>query len=100
MDSIKNWLIQVGLKEMGPSAIRGSILAGVGWLAAKNNLIPGITTDSATHITTIAWDQVSVWAVGLIPVLAGFIKVGSIHGTQAVQAVLPKPDESNEKTGL
>ena len=96
MDSMKQWLIDIGLKEMGPSAIRGSLLAFIGWLAARNNLLPGIHTDVTAQITTIDWKQVSGWAVAAIPVVAGVIKAGNIHGTQALKAILPKQDPPSQ----
>ena len=75
-DSIKQFLIEVAVKKMGPSAIRGACLGLIGWLAMKNNLVPGVHTDAVSHVTTIAWDQVSGWLIAGIPAgLAAVIKL-------------------------
>ena len=88
MDKLKEWFVNVGVQQMGPSAIRGSILGIIGWLVMKDNLIPGIHTDAATHITTIAWDTVSTWAIaGLPAVTAAVIKLLNYHGAQAVNQI-------------
>lgn len=89
---MKEWLIQFGVKagldKAGPSAIRGAILGAVGWLAMKNNIIPGIHTDAATNVTMIYWDQVQAWAIAGIPAVAGFaIKFLQHNGTTAAKAI-------------
>ncbi len=89
---MKEWLINFGIKmgidKAGPSAIRGGFLGVIGWLVIKNNLIPGINTDAATHITTIAWDQVQTWAIAGLPAVTAFaIKFLQVHTTTAVKAM-------------
>lgn len=89
---MKNWLIDVALKQMGPSAIRGAILGAAGWLAAKNGLLSalGIVTDMASHTTVIHWDQLSVWAIAGLPAAgAAVIKMLNYHGVQAVKSTTP-----------
>lgn len=84
MNSFKDWLLEAGLKTAGPSAIRGSILGIVGWLAMKQNFLMGlgIVTDPTEHITIIHWDQLSTWAIAALPaVAAGLIKLFQHTGT-------------------
>src|SRR5262245_41349917 len=53
MDNLKVWLVEVGVKKMGPSAIRGAILGLFGWLMTKEGLLAsfGIVSDATAHTT-------------------------------------------------
>lgn len=72
MDNLKTWLVEVGIKKMGPSAIRAALAAFVGYLMAHANLLAqyGIVYDKATdtifwHLTTLReWADIS--GLGLI----------------------------------
>lgn len=85
---MKDWLVDVGLKTMGPSAIRGAILGAAGWLAARNGLLDPFGIHTANGITTIVWAKVSIGAIAGLPALgAAVIKMLNKHGQDAVQAV-------------
>lgn len=94
MDSFKTWLIEIGIKTAGPSAIRGAILGISAWLLAKENVLSayGIVSDAALHTTTIYWDKVSVALVlGLPAAIAAIIKVGNKHANTAIKSVATPP---------
>lgn len=87
MNFIKSWLINVGLKEIGPSAIRGVILGASGWLAMRNGLLSnfGVVSDAASHTTTIHWDQLSIVAIAGLPAIgAAVIKILNYHASAAI----------------
>lgn len=93
MDSLKQWLIEVAVKKMGPSAIRGAILGLFGWLMAKEGMLSsfGVVLDQATHTITIHLDQLNmVLVAGLPAALAAVIKMLNHHADTAVKAILPQ----------
>lgn len=93
MSSIKLWLIEVGIKKFGPSAVRGAILGIGGWVVAKEGILAplGILYDQTTHILTIHLDTLSIWAVAGLPALgAGLIKVANHHADQAAAPIVAK----------
>ena len=95
MDAVKTWFIEVGLKQMGPSAIRGGILGVVGFLAAKNGLLEPFGIHTANGITTIEWAKVSLMAIAGFPaVTASVVKMLNHHADQAVKAALPPQGET------
>lgn len=90
---MKDWLLEVGLKTFGPSAVRGAVLGVAAWLLAKNGALAhfGVISDAATHTLTIHWDQLSTASIAALPaILAGVIKVLNYHGTQVVKSVTQK----------
>lgn len=88
MDSFKAWMVNVGLKEMGPSAVRGAILGAAGWFALHNGLVPGIVTQN--NVTTIDWSKVSDWAIAGLPALtAAVIKMLNYHAVSAIKGKSP-----------
>jgi hypothetical protein len=87
MGSIKTWLIEVAVKRMGPSAIRGAILGICGWLVAKAGFLAtfGIVYDGTTHIISVNLDKLNVALIALIPaVLAAVIKLVNHQGNQII----------------
>ena len=74
---MREWLIQLAIKELAPSAIRAAILGILGWLITKSPLLSawGIVSDASAHTTVIYWDKVSsALIVGLPVILAVVIK--------------------------
>lgn len=75
MNSIKIWLLNVGLRQMGPSAIRAAIAALVGLLVAHSGMLEKLgivyiaaSEDIVIHLTTLkAW--LGVTGIGLITAL-------------------------------
>lgn len=93
---MKTWLLEVGLKTFGPSAIRGAVL-GIGtFIAAKAGMLSafGVMYDSATHILTVNLDHLQLALVALIPAIgAGLIKATQTTATKAIQ---PKTEEPKQ----
>lgn len=92
MESLKTWLIEMGIKTAGPSAIRGAILGISAWFMAKDNMLSayGIVSNATLHTTTIYWDKVSVALIlGLPAAIAAVIKVTNTHAAAAI-----KPSET------
>lgn len=84
IDLLEKW----GLMEAGPSAIRGAILGGVGWLAAKNGLLAPFGIQTVNGVTTIVWAKVSMAAIaGLPAAVAAAIKLLNYHGSNAVKSI-------------
>ena len=93
---MKEWLLEVGVKTFGPSAIRGAILGISGWLLAKEGALSafGIVSDAAAHTTIIYWDRLSMaLIVGLPAIIAGVIKATQHQATQ----IITKPKEEAPK---
>jgi hypothetical protein len=87
IDSLKTWAIEIGLKKLGPSAIRAAILGIASWLIARDGLLTsyGIVSDAAARTTTIHWDAVSsALIVGLPAVIAVIVKLTQHTTTAAV----------------
>ena len=100
MDNLKQWVIEVAVKKMGPSAIRGAILGIFGWILAKQGALAyfGIVADQAAHTITINLDQLSMFLIaGLPAALAATIKMVNHHADEVVLPVIapsvvtPKP---------
>lgn len=62
-ESLKTWLIRVGLQKMGPSAIRAAIAGFAGLLIAKAGLLEqyGVVYDQATHVLSLHLDKLQAW---------------------------------------
>lgn len=93
---MKAWLIEVALKKMGPSAIRGAILGAFGWLLTRQDMLApfGIMSDATAHTTIIDWDKLNAAVIVALPALiAAVIKMVNHHADQIVTppAVEPKP---------
>ncbi len=75
MDSLKEWFIEVAVKKMGPSLVKGAIAALLGILMAHQGLLDalGISYDKPGNTIDINLTTFSVWAVtagtGLITAL-------------------------------
>lgn len=85
--------MDVAIKKFGPSAIRGAILGLCGLLAARSEILApmGIIYDQATRVLTVHFDQVSLWAMLLLPAVgAGAIKVLNHHSKEVVKTIVAK----------
>jgi len=95
MDSFKTWLIEVAIKKMGPSLIKGAIAAGVGVMAAHQGLLNslGITWDGSGHVIQIDTDILSSWLLvaGSGSIMA-FLTAIQHH---TVAAVVEKPQDGS-----
>jgi hypothetical protein len=93
---MKNWLVEVGVKTFGPSAVRGAVLGIAGWLMAKEGMLApfGIVSDAVAKTTTIYWEQLSAAIIlGLPALIAGIVKLTQREGEKVVTKVTqPKPE--------
>lgn len=93
--SMKEYLFDVGLKTLAPSAIRGAVLGVAGWLMAKNNLLTPFGITTMNHVTTIDWNQVSIASIAAVPgLMAAIIKLANHHAAQ----ILPQKASSNDQS--
>lgn len=63
IDNLKTWLVEVGIKKMGPSLIKGAMGAGLAYLAAKQGLLAqfGVVYDAAAQTLTLHLDTLQGW---------------------------------------
>lgn len=73
MDGLKRFLLEVGIRKMGPSAIRAAILAVAGFVAAKAELFAqlGIVYDATAKLITIDLAKLDSGAAVLLIGTAG-----------------------------
>lgn len=94
--AFKQWLVDVLVKQAGPSAIRGAILGTLGWLMLKNGMLEpyGIVSDEAARTTILYWDKLSVAAIALLPAIgAWLIKATQVAVVKPVVQKVVKPKE-------
>lgn len=87
MDQVKTWFMEIGLRQLMPSAIRAAVLGVASWLIAREGMLSayGIVSDAAARTTTIHWDAVSsALIVGLPAIIAMVIKLTQHTTTAAI----------------
>lgn len=86
---MKTWLIEVAIKRMGPSAIRGAILAVSGFLVAKAGVLSGygVNYDEATKTISVNLAHIESILTVLVASggLAGLIKGMNYHAKEIVK---------------
>lgn len=90
MDKLKDWVIDVLIKKMGPSAIRAGILGLVVLLAAHQEVLVqfGIVYDAAARVITINLDKMNLGLVFLLPAVGGaVIKMLNHHADTVARKV-------------
>lgn len=98
MDSFKTWLLEVGLKKMGPSLLKTGLAALVGLLAAHQGMLTslGIVYDATAQTVTLHLDALQTWllagGMGLITALM----TASQHHVEAAVTGQPQ-DGSHER---
>ena len=79
MNKIKDWLIEMVIKQMGPSAIRNVILFIAGWLTIHSGILDplGIHYDATKQLMTIDFSTMTTWlsTIGLSAGGAALIKL-------------------------
>ena len=52
MDQVKTWFMEIGLRQLMPSAIRAAVLGVASWLIAREGMLSayGIVSDAGTGI--------------------------------------------------
>lgn len=96
MSKVKLWISEVLIKKMGPSAVRGAILALTTFLIAHQNMLGnwGVIYDSAHQTITLNLDKLSIALVlGLPAVIAAIIKLAN-HQTNQLKIPVPPPPAS------
>lgn len=105
MDSLKEWLLEVGIKKMGPSALRAGFLAVGGFIAAKAGMFSsfGVVYDKVNHLITIDLNQLNAAAttylIGSAAAGGALIKMLNHHADEVVlpiiapSVVTPKPTD-------
>ena len=104
MNDFKTWVVQVGVKKLGPSFLRAAI-ASIGlFMAAHAGLLSalGVVYDSVSHTITLNLDTLSTWVIaavpGLITALLALIQhhtVAAVNGTPQSGAHIPEGGLSN-----
>lgn len=103
MDSIKTWLVEVGLRKLGPTAMASAISALFALLAAHQGLLEqwGITYGiwplswasgqvPSGHVILIELDTISTSALTLIAALATAAMAAAQHHATAVVTGAPQ----------
>lgn len=99
MESIKIWLVQVGIKKLGPSAIRAAIAGLVALLVAHANMLKdfGIVYDDALKTVTLHLNELSVWlSVTGLGLVTAFLRAGQ-HQVEAIVKGTPKSGDVREE---
>lgn len=102
MGNLKAWLIEVGIKHMGPSLIRASIAWVVALMAANAGLLAtfGIVYDKVANTVTLHVGTLETWLLGIgLGLITASLRAAQYHtGSAIVKAVTPPPPEvSNDK---
>ena len=88
MDKIKEYLIEVVIKKMGPSFVKGAIAWLCVYLGAHQGLLNsvGITYDAAGHDLNIDLDALGMWAftIGSGAIMA-MLTAAQHHASTAIQ---------------
>lgn len=97
MDSLKEWVIQVGIKKMGPSLVKGAIAALVGLMMAHQGILDalGVSYDKAGNTIDINLTTLSIWVVSLMTGGMTAIFTAIQHHTEA--AIKDQPQDGSHK---
>jgi hypothetical protein len=92
MDKVKLWVSEVLIKKLGPSAIRGAILALTTLLVAHANMLGsyGVIYDASAGTITLNLGKLSLAIIlGLPALIAAILKLVSHQGSQLSIPVPP-----------
>jgi len=98
MDAIKLWLINVGIKKLGPSFIRAALAWVIALIAAHEGMLAtfGIIYDKAANTVTLHIGTLEGWLLGAgLGVITAALTAAQ-HHTESV--ITKKPDEPAETT--
>lgn len=100
MDSLKEWIIEVAIKKMGPSLVKGAIAALVGILMAHQGLLDalGISYDKPGNTIDINLTTFSVWAVTMLTGGATALFTALQHHTVAAVTGQPQSGDPAKET--
>jgi hypothetical protein len=87
MDAFKLWLVNVGLKKMGPSLIRAAVAWAVAVVAAHQGMLTtfGVIYDASAHTLTLHIDTLQGWMLGGgLGLITAFLTAAQHHTTAVV----------------
>ena len=95
MDSLKEWIIEVAVKKMGPSLVKGAIAALVGLMLAHQGVLDalGISYDKVGNTIDINLTTFSIWAVTLLT--GGFTALFTALQHHTVATVTGQPQSGD-----
>jgi xanthine/uracil permease len=93
VDSIKEWLLEVGAKKLLPSLIKGAIAALVGLVLAHKGVLDaiGVSYDAPGRTIDINLDTLTIWLVTVGTGLVTALFTALQHHTTA--AVTGQPQD-------
>lgn len=97
LDSLKMWLIQVGIKKMGPSLIRAALAWVVALIAAHEGLLAafGIVYDKVAHTLTLHVDTLESWLLGVgLGLITASLAAAGHHAGETVKKAVTPPQEA------
>ena len=87
MGAIKLWIVNIGLKQMGPSLVRATIGLLVGFLMAHQGMLEkfGVVYDHAANTLTLHIGVLQEWALGAgLGLVTAFLTAAQHHTTAAI----------------
>ena len=90
MDSLKTYLVEVGVKKILPSLIKTGLMALLAYMAAHQNLLSslGITYGAQDHTIDIDLDVMSTWLLIAVPAgITAIMTAMQHHGTAVIKAL-------------
>ena len=87
MDSFKLWLVNVGLKQMGPSLIRAAVAWAIALVAAHQGMLTtfGVVYDATAHTLTLHIDTLQGWLLGGgLGLVTAFLTAAQHHTTATI----------------
>ena len=87
MDAFKLWLVNVGIKQMGPSLIRAAVAWAVAIVAAHQGMLTtfGVIYDASAHTLTLHIDTLQGWMLGGgLGLITAFLTAAQHHTTAVV----------------
>jgi hypothetical protein len=100
MDSLKEWIIEVGIKKMGPSLVKGAVAALVGIMMAHQGFLDalGISYDKPGNTIDINLTTFSVWVVTMMTGGLTALFTAIQHHTQAAITGQPQSGDPAKET--
>lgn len=97
MDSLKEWIIEVGAKKLVPSLVKGAIAALVGLVLAHQGVLDaiGVSYDAPGRTIDINLDTLTIWLVTCGTGLMTALFTALQHHTEA--AVTGQPQDGTHQ---
>lgn len=97
MDSLKEWVIEVGVKKLMPSLVKGAIAALVGLFLAHKGVLDaiGVSYDATGRTIDINLDTLTIWLVTIGTGLITALFTALQHHT--IAAVEGKPQDGTHQ---